>query len=225
MRVCFIITSVINFTNRFVADHGVVKYNNGTNVSVFDSETRLNQTLETIESIKEKMPNARIFLHEKSDLENNYISILKSKVDRLYCHHSSIDKNLFKSIPEAMLLHKIFSNKKLKEYDFIFKISGRYKLNDNFHPYYLLKSNRDKIIAKRRMWPHLAPHKNYNTVLYCVGRDMIDYAAKSYEDAYKNMFVDIEHSIFRDINENNFVNINIVGVEGHISPTGEFFKE
>lgn len=206
MKIAFIISSAINTPL----------------ASVFNTETRYEQTVNTIKSIKIKVPNSSIFLHDVTHLDTNYVNNLSKIVDNFFIHNEISSEP--KSLGEALLVRKALLYPEIKNYDFIFKISGRYYLNDEFNIKYLINENKNKIMAKRQSHPHMYPHTCYNTVLYCIGNEMIDYTINSLENVYKNLFHDIEHSIFRNIDENNFINLKNLGVEGLFAPTGGFLK-
>lgn len=125
---CFIITSVIySEVGRKVSYNGVR--------SVFTPEERSEQTKNTIESIKERVPNAKVVLIEAgkkkdlpfglSDLPDQYIYVGTSKLVRL-----TVDSKI-KSLGEAVMILESFKSLKYKA-KYYFKMSGRYKLNENF---------------------------------------------------------------------------------------------
>jgi hypothetical protein len=209
MKICFIVTSAIN-----------------CNYSVFDKNTRYEQTIKTIQSIRKKYPSTYIFLFEKNKLEYDFQNNLKKLVDKFEFlkHELEVTTNYNKSIGEAELMWNALSDPIISSFDYIFKISGRYCLNDDFDPWYITSENKNKIIGKRVCQPYMAPHESFYTTLYCVGKEMFGYACKSFKSVPEKFFENIEHTIFRDIDENNLINLELLGVEGYISPTGCFYK-
>lgn len=124
---CFIITSVI------YAKTGTIQYNSPR--SVFSPEDRARQTLETIASIRQKVPGAKIILVESGlrqelpcDLANQvdqYIYVGAKRLVRAACDSP------YKSLGEIMML--LCSVKRFAfKADFYFKISGRYYLDEEF---------------------------------------------------------------------------------------------
>ncbi len=124
---CFIITSVI------YSKQGTIQYNSPR--TVFTPEQRAEQTIETIGSIRAKVPGAKIILVESGmreklplDLEkyaDQYIYVGNKKLVRLACDSQ------YKSLGEIMML--VYAIKRFKvTADFYFKISGRYYLADQF---------------------------------------------------------------------------------------------
>lgn len=124
---CFIITSVI------YPQQGNIQYNSPR--SIFNPEQRAQQTLRTIESIRAKVPNARIILVE-GGLQENLPFELSKKVDQyIYVGGNKFVRfacdSKYKSLGEStMLLFAI--NKFAYSADFYFKISGRYYLDEEF---------------------------------------------------------------------------------------------
>ena len=130
----FLITSVVNITkNPF----------SYTNVrSVFSREERFEHTKYTIESIKNKVENVKIMVVECSYLNEQETEYFKQNVDffiNLYCFENkniiSNVESISKSLGEGQLticaLEYLFNNNIV--FDKLFKISGRYYLNDNFN--------------------------------------------------------------------------------------------
>lgn len=108
----------------------------------FSPEQRYEQTLETIQSIRDKVPNAKIIFTDNSSLPlpDDVVENLKSKVD-LYLN---IDHNIFtrfanniksKGIGEAFQWYELI--KAIKNNNMvgkrIFKLTGRYKLAEGFN--------------------------------------------------------------------------------------------
>jgi len=125
---CFIITSVI-----YPKQGKLIQYNGPR--SIFSPEQRAQQTLRTIESIRAKVPGAKIILVESGlrevlpfELEkkvDQYIYVGNKKLVRWSCDSKQ------KSLGEIMMLYYAMKNFKFTA-DFYFKISGRYFLNEEF---------------------------------------------------------------------------------------------
>ncbi len=124
---CFIITSVI------YSKQGTIQYNSPR--TVFSPEDRALQTIETVKSIRAKVPGAKIVLvesgmredlpHELHKQVDQYIYVGNKKPVRFACDSQ------YKSLGEIMML--VYALKRFKVVaDFYFKISGRYYLDDQF---------------------------------------------------------------------------------------------
>lgn len=127
MNICFVISSCI-FVNKSAAFFG----SRAVKRSFFSAEDRIQQTYKTIESIKEKIPGSYIILVDNGDSDPK--EFLEDKVDK----YQYIGNRKF--VQKAALKNKSFGEAVLMLYalpyarkgNFIFKISGRYYLNDKF---------------------------------------------------------------------------------------------
>jgi len=136
-----IITSVINCVKN--------KLSYFETRSIFSVKERYKQTLKSIESIREKMPQCKIFFCECSNMKENenYESYEKNIIEKVdyYANFYDIDSikkavnSEFKGYGEACILLKAFdviSELESKEellLKNIFKLSGRYFLNEDFN--------------------------------------------------------------------------------------------
>jgi len=132
MRDIFLITSVINT--------GVERWSYTDVRSIYSPKERFEQTLKTIESIRNLNDNTLIMLVECSDISSDMEDILRSKVDifincidneeaRNACLYSN-KKGYGEVVKIYLALNYILKNN--IEFDRFFKISGRYVLNDMF---------------------------------------------------------------------------------------------
>lgn len=136
MKSVFIIPSCVNFDSSIALDYSPVR-------SVYSPKERFEQTLETISSIRRLSHTSDILLCEMSELSEVDQEILSSKTDyfiyRNKDNHSTFD--FFKDHPNkshgesfAILKSLLYlKNMQFPLYDVYFKISGRYKLNNNFN--------------------------------------------------------------------------------------------
>lgn len=124
-----LITSVINTPNI------PLSYSNTR--SVFSRYERFLQTKKTIESIKNKLPNDKIIIVECSDLNQEETDYLKDKCDYILnlWEKKELHNSIFgisKSLGEGTMTIEAFKYIKDLEYNYLYKISGRYWLNTNF---------------------------------------------------------------------------------------------
>jgi hypothetical protein len=110
--------------------------------SVFNKEQRFEHTKKTISSITEKIPNSKIFLIECSILSDEerayfhkhvdyFYNIYDTGIDELIGRMFTISKSMGEGTMTILALKFLFENK--IEFDSLFKISGRYWLNDGFN--------------------------------------------------------------------------------------------
>ena len=128
-KITFIITSVIYFPDK--------KLSYTDTRSAFTPEQRIVQTMETIKSIRSKLPLASIVLIEMGR-QKNIDSSLINAVDKYIYNGNNLfvqwaAGSKYKGLGEAAGL--LFASKKIEQInsDIFFKISGRYFLNDGFN--------------------------------------------------------------------------------------------
>ena len=127
MRICFIISSYIFCDDKpFYAEVT-------SNRSVFSAEERIAQTYRTIETVKEKVPGAYIILADNS--KSNPKQFFEDKVDKFiylgdkkFARKAASSKS--KSFGESVLM--INTLPYAKKFEYVFKLSGRYFLDDRF---------------------------------------------------------------------------------------------
>jgi dTDP-4-dehydrorhamnose reductase len=213
----FLITSAINPVNKPI-DGGYTR-------SIFSVEQRMEQTLNTIKSIRCKVPDSMCIWVESTILTPEQEQIAKSNCELVFNLSENGLCSMYvngdnKSLGETMTLY--FSLKYIFENDIKFntisKISGRYYLDDH----YKFDFDQDYITCRLfsnsyRQW--------YSSVLYCVGwnqrwkyLDMLFSALFSME---KKMVNDIEGNMFL-LFPQQYVRIKErMGVSGLMSATGE----
>ena len=212
-----IITSVIN-----IIDSELSYYYKR---SVFSVEERYKQTLKSIISIKNKIPNSEILFCECSDL-SDYQNIEKDIAKNVnyyfnFFSNEFIKNNVnskLKGYGEASILlegiNKLLSMK--KNYKNIFKLSGRYYLNDKFN--YEMFNNSKNIFTN---WDN--NYTSYCTIFYKInGSDIILFKnsiIESLEELKEN--VSIEECIYKNFNNNVSINIvSKVNISGLLATEG-----
>jgi hypothetical protein len=109
--------------------------------SIYDKQKRYEQTLQTIESLN-KIPNKKVYFVECTDIPE-FEDDIKGKVDfykNVYKGNEAAIDGPYKSIGEAISTLAV----EMDDYENIYKISGRYYLNDEFD--YSLWDNDDTIM-------------------------------------------------------------------------------
>jgi hypothetical protein len=111
--------------------------------SVFSGTQRFVQTLETIHSIRIKVPNSKIIFCDNSNIEltHEQKSIIKERVDKFIEYENNFFNTYVntsgnnKGINELFLMKYVLSEAKKSSLigKRIFKISGRYRLSDDFN--------------------------------------------------------------------------------------------
>src|SRR5215831_9403620 len=123
----FIITSVINFSQK--------KLPGSKTRSVFSPEERMRQTIQTVKSIRAKVPGSFVILLEMGREKSIDRELVNSADKYIYAGNHPFVRwavnGKLRGLGEALGL--IVSRKELfNDADFYYKMSGRYYLNDHF---------------------------------------------------------------------------------------------
>jgi hypothetical protein len=208
----FIISSVIYFSNNKLS-YSAVR-------SIFTPEERTAQTIRTVNSIREKAPEASIVLLEMGK-NRNISPELTGLVDKYVFVGNNYLVNWacsgkFKGLGEATGL--IVSRKHLNTgADFYFKISGRYFLNENFKPEMwsgrsLLAKKYDAAISTRLYGFEKMLFGDWQKALR---RSLILlYKGRSIEEVFPQM-----------LGADNIQHIEKLGISGFVAPQGDFLSE
>lgn len=232
----FIVTSAIN-----------------SKFGVFTPEQRLDQTIDTIKSIKSKIPNAKIVVMEccGTPITNIQANILKENCDIFFdCSRDEDVQALYdndnwdvvKNGTEIMVFGRVLSILKkenmLPGVDRIHKMSGRYVLNDMFDPEtYEQLENADKIIIGPKYASQFPIEittvpLQYMARLWSWPTSLTDRVIRVYLDSFMFFaeraaaggYVDIEHVLYKFLPEEHVHEIQNLGVEGQIAPNGQAIK-
>jgi hypothetical protein len=231
-----------------------------TQHGVFSAEQRLEQTIATMESIKAKDADARILLVEssaKQSVTDEEADKLKPYIEGLLNFHPDVQvqeiysfaaqnwdvaKNLTELVVYGKALDFIIRQQPelLQDVSRVFKMSGRYLLNENFdlskhidpamHESYIFATRRTsqfppivtdglgyQVMSRLWSWP---PAKTamvffrYNVMLeHFIGL------------MGQKKYADIEHLLFKYFNGPFMVELPTIGVEGQIGPNGAQVKD
>jgi len=220
---------------------------------VFKPEERLQQTIDTINSIKSKIPTALIVIMEccGEPIKPTQEAILRSNCD-VFVDYSQDEEvqalydndnwDVVKNGTEimcfgralAVLAHEgLFAN-----IDRIHKMSGRYILNDMFDVETYEQSDvQDKIVIGPKYKSQFPPEITqvpfqYMARLWSWPTSRVDEVVKVYGDSFiffaerlsQGGYVDIEHVLAKFLDPANVHEIANLGVEGQIAPNGTPIK-
>jgi hypothetical protein len=215
----FIVTSTI------VTNHGMIS-----------SQDRFLQTIETIESIRKNDKNSKIFLIDNSEIPEEIKKILSDKVDMFMGIGQRNATKIFninqmKGAGELYMLlvaidFLMSNNLKFKR---IFKLSGRYKLSDNFDMRFY-DDLGEKFCFKTR-------EKDYNNNFFFHTRmwsvdgnlieDMKEIIQKSFKMHISNLDknLTIENCIYKNMNFSKLVEVGTIYCEGYIAPWNKLIQD
>jgi hypothetical protein len=220
-----------------------------TRFGVFDTNQRFLQTVNTLTTIYEKVPDAKIFLVESSaePISQEHIDKLQ-KVTHCFYNLSGNEKlkqvskidnwDFVKNYSEIIAFHsafKAFEDANLLEgIDRIHKISGRYVLNDNFKPSLYEKYN-DKIIFSKKVkttFENMGIDYQYISRLWSWPKEHHALVRNFYSScleeiktrAEKKKYVDIEHLLYLLIPKDLIHEVNKIGIEGLLGPNSRLVR-
>jgi hypothetical protein len=227
--------------------------------SAYDEQQRFEQTLKTIECIREKVPNSYVILFECSSkpINDKQKDILKEKVDLfLEFYNEPILKQIYENLesrPELITfgkslletrgllntLYVIKNHNLFSDSQRIFKLTGRYLLNEYFDiKDYESKFLEEKYVIKKydylpqesenfddkeleNVYAYLYGAKGMMiTGLWSFDRLLFNEIIQSLEKAFIYMEkmiqytagTDVEHSLYRFLNKKNIISIPNLGL-------------
>jgi hypothetical protein len=161
--------------------------------SIYNSDERFADTIKTIKSVHLNIPNSYIVLIDNSNFNNKEKEKINSEVSLFLnpTHDKNLNKNTNKSLIKALgeLSQTKYALEKLKKLniqcDNFFKISGRYKINNNF--------NLNKYLNNKN--------------IFCKNKDVTD------RNYYYTCFYKLEKTTYLNFSKNindciNYYNIN-----------------
>ena len=193
----------------------------GGSPSAYTLKERVDQTRETLRSIREKCPEATIYLVEGSeanpvDYELDYDHLVLPGSDETA--RQLIFSNE-KSIGECTMMIYTGMSCALADYDLVFKISGRYRLTEDFS---LDNFSKDKFT----FYDHV--QWGYETTLYAFPGKLkdvwIENLQKSITFMRHNSLDSIERSLRMLMNVKYVQGAEKLGIEGYNAPMKRFIK-
>lgn len=224
-----------------------------TRHGVYHRLTRINQTKDTLASIKKHCPAADVVIidggqrdleeYEKKSLFNDILEFRSfasdsnvkqiQKVDAQDIVKNMIEIYMFKTYYEYML-----ANDWHKKYKRIFKLSGRYVLDDRFEYNKHLECENGISILKPK--PSQFPAEitgnanlQYMSRLWSFDASLLSYITDSYTNMFNDMksrvesggYIDIEHLLYKHLDDKLITRFDVIGVSGNIAPNGHEISE
>lgn len=216
---------------------------------VYTPTERLEQTLGTISSIRDKLPTAKIFIMEccGTPITQEQADQLQAVSDVFvdYSHdpdvqdmYNSDNWDIVKNGTEIMCFSRALTQLKdagkFDGVDRIHKMSGRYILNNLFDPE---TYEQTEVVPKIVIGPKYKSQfpievtqqpLQYMARLWSWPTDMLDEIIQVYEDSFvffaervsQGGYIDIEHVLCKFLPQEHVHEIANLGVEGSIAPNG-----
>lgn len=225
-----------------------------TKFGVYNIEQRLQQTYNTVKSVADRVKDPTICIVECSGIP---LSQELSEVLQKMCHilvDNSKDKiiqdihnntpnwDVVKTVCEMVCYKNAFDllseNGHSQEHDRIYKLSGRYELNDNFNLKMHERSSKI-ILAKKRysQFSHLGDmvgiKYQYPSRLWSWPQEHHELIRQFYSQCLEeldqrlpqNRFADIEHLMYEFLPKDLLKEVNKIGVEGRIGTNGVLIND
>lgn len=215
-NIAFLITSTINFPNT------PLSYSQTR--SIYTPEERIDQLIDTVNSVRRFVPFAYIIILESSCLNFAQQNKIKKKTDLLYsfCNDRRAQKltsGPHKGAGELYMLYSALKNGIADGFDFVFKLSGRYCLNNKFR--------LEKFLCDRYVFKICNREKNFSTRLYSVPSLLLNNFIKKLRLAlFLSRFgISIEHIFYYLFDREHVKNMNELGVNGRIAVNGTPINE
>lgn len=203
--------------------------------SIFDSKQRYEQTLNTIETIREKCPHSYIVFLETSNMPEEYKKKIASLTEIIIDFSQSKTAKTFtdsanKSLGELYTLLIGMKNVLSMdiEFDTIFKLGGRYYLNSKFD---LEKFDSKSVVFREFTNETDNRHKWFGTMMYGIGWER----RWEYFEALINSTLmiltggicDVEHSLHFYLNTscNKYIKkVDVIGASGLAAVDGKLHE-
>lgn len=236
MKSTFIVTSAVN--SRF---------------GIYSMQQRLDMTIDTIKCLRDRIPGCKIIISEVSgdglpeSVENQLMDLCdvyldfttNTEVKYIYNNPAWYDnwdvvKNLTELTTFPVALKTLWDAGEITDQDRIFKMSGRYLLNEKFDlSFYEQPDVADKVVIGKSV-PSQFPQQVTGLSMQYMCRllswpnhrhqDMIAYYEKGRDYMKQRMslggYADIEHCLYYAIPRDIVHEVNEVGVYGNIAPNG-----
>lgn len=222
--------------------------------SVYTPEERVEQTLKTIESVKERIPNAFICLSDcgipgltgelKDKLVNSvdrFVDLSKDPVVNWIATNIT-HQDTVKNLTELVVVGKFFKVAKEQKWfndcSRVFKVSGRYWLTDSFDiSRYEQEDAKGKYVVSKKLLSQFDPALTGQSLQYMLRVYSFDIAlledfiqrlsimTKHMEDRVNSgKYIDIEHLFCKFLPKDLTLEIARTGVAGNIAPNGQFIE-
>jgi len=226
--------NIVIITSKIYTSNSEFSYTK--NRSIYSKDERFNQTIYTINSIKNRIPNPYIILFDNSLFTNNEYNTLNNMVESFinltnYYNDENDDLDFytnkfpFKAFAEMYQMIQIykyfFEGRDMKRSGVknIFKISGRYLVNDtfNYNDYDGIENSALNIFKRNMDVQHI---KYYYTSFYKISVDFIDeffqLLIKAFASKDRILTMNLEEIIPMIINY-NFKEIDNLGITQNIA--------
>lgn len=221
-----------------------------TKFGIYTTEQRMSQTLETIKSVRDRVPGAKVFLLEMAGipLTSDQQDILVGAADHVFDYtsdpmvtglfNSTDNWDVVKNVTEVLCfrntLKTLTDTALIGEFDRFFKVSGRYLLTDQFDlGFYEQYKNKSCMVvgsSKSSQFPFAVTQveRQYMSRLWSWPSELTAEVIAAYDNSLQFMherlasggYVDIEHCLYKFLDQNKVLEKDVLGIRGNIAPNG-----
>ena len=222
--------------------------------SKYTPEERVEQTIKTIESIRDKIPNAVICMTDCSvpaiddELKKKFSSLVDHFVNMgndqtvNWIHDNIQHQDTVKNLTELVVANKFFKianqNKWFDDCDRVFKVSGRYWLTDRFDiTRYEQPDAKGKYVVSKKMLSQFSKDLTgqslqYMLRVYSMDKSLLeDFETRlttminhMQEKVNQGKYIDIEHLFCKFLPKSQTLEIARTGVAGYVAPNGQWIE-
>jgi hypothetical protein len=216
------------------------------------TEERIEQTKETIKSIRTYAPDSTIVLLDAGDksvnidfgvelIDYTQKEIIRKPLDYYLQNNKDIEPDIIiiKSMLEIIMFEDYLKNNFVQNYSRVFKLSGRYRLNSKFNYSKHLEAKNKVVILPPDPSQHLYNIKvsssmfQYMTRCWSFDISLILNIIETYGKMKKDIIVasrtekqgDIEHLLYKHLDKRLVENIGLMGIEGYWAPLKIWIEE
>lgn len=221
-----------------------------TKFGIYTTEQRLAQTLETIQSVRLRIPGAKVFLLEMAGLPltAEQKSVLSASVDHVFDYtldpqvtglfNSTDNWDIVKNVTEIMCfknaIKTLVDTQMIEQFDRLFKVSGRYLLTDQFDlSFYNQYKNKFCMVLGASKPSQFSfnitqVERQYMSRLWSWPTALTTEVITAYENSLQYMYerlaaggyVDIEHCLYKFLDHDKVLEKDVLGIQGNIAPNG-----
>jgi hypothetical protein len=207
-------------------------------VGVIPLEDRFIQTIHSIQTVRDKIPNCKIILNDISVYPcNEWKKEIKKLVD-IFIDSSNnntimeLSRRGYKSHGELLLfcsaLEYIKQNIDLTDYMRIFKLSGRHNITEEFNIGEYDVSTIGKYVFKNSVQSWISPElRIYETRLWSMHKLNLDDYLSKFQQIFESCDgrYDIEHAYYKFLDKSDVVEFDNIWVEGKVALHGRYQKD
>ena len=221
LKICFIVTSVV-YPSKNELNYSKIR-------SGFTIEERLEQTKQTVRSIRKKCPNAKIVLVDGGEKNPELDTIVDQFI--YIGDNASVRKAVsskYKGLGEAQILLEVIH--RLEKSDYYFKVSGRYYLNDNFDltnfdfdAYNFRNYSKRKIAMEENKYVN----GSHSTRLYGIPGNCLFHFERGLQKSLSQLKLGkgIEYALPRDLRDEKFNYVDQLGISGYCGVDKVYIEE